>query len=176
MKKRLFVEKNSSQDKYFAIYSNTHDWDKLNYQVLLLWQIQNVNTKSTQELFFDKDLSKIEINTRVWDLVKHVEYECASKRQLQKNKKRQSNLMNAIEVSFNSSSELFSRKSSRFAQFSDSSSSSSDSSFNSSDSSSHSSASLSSNSSRFDQSFESLSNSSKNVDLNFSSFSTLSSH
>ncbi|KAL8929018.1 MAG: hypothetical protein Q9208_001461 [Pyrenodesmia sp. 3 TL-2023] len=81
VEKRLLAGEALGRDKYSAPIPDTQGWDKLDFQALLMYQIKAANIKSSDGLFFQKDLSESEIHRRVWGLCKWAEFEEAPARE-----------------------------------------------------------------------------------------------
>ena len=77
---RRLIAGEDNNDKYSHPHPDTKDWTKVDYQALLLHQIRVANIGNREGLFYDRALSDAEINSRIWTLVKHAEFEQAPSR------------------------------------------------------------------------------------------------
>ena len=63
MKIVLFIKKNYDNDKYFNNdVIDTDDFDQYNFLTLMLLKLRRINSKDSNELFFEKTLFDIIIN------------------------------------------------------------------------------------------------------------------
>ena len=73
--------------RYFDLYVDIFTWTNVNYAAKFLYKLRYYVIHSTNEMFYRKHISKNEMNSLIWNLWKHVEYNETSSKRSQKNKK-----------------------------------------------------------------------------------------
>ena len=82
VQERMIVGERSESDKYFNPFPDKTNWDQIDHCAFMLYWICQVNTKSSSDIFFNKGLLSRQIHLRAWMLIKQVEYNKTSSRNL----------------------------------------------------------------------------------------------
>lgn len=64
-------------------------WNQTNYFAWILLKIRTINFRSKFDIFYDKKLSDMKINNRIWELLKLIEFKMSSTRIIKKLVKHQ---------------------------------------------------------------------------------------
>ena len=95
---RLLSGQGDGDMRYSNRYADTSGWDIVDYQARLLYTLRDFNMNSADGLFYGKRISENEVDSRLWNLWKWVEYNEAPSRRTKKSKDTEMALRNAAQT------------------------------------------------------------------------------
>ena len=80
VEKRIAVGNRYGSDKFSDPYTNTDDWDAVDFMARTFYWLRQRHTKNAQGLFYKKGVTESEINARLWAVIKYCELKMKTQR------------------------------------------------------------------------------------------------
>lgn len=70
---RMLIDEKKNNDKYFQNDFDMFEWNQTDYLIWIFLKVRTANLRSKFDIFYEKRLSDMKINNKIWKLLKLVE-------------------------------------------------------------------------------------------------------